>query len=1377
VSSLLDQAEDPRAPVSHASPTEFQADQHDVELDSLQHLQALKTLCPDAEIRFAADDDLLPRLLLSDFGAMVHQSRQASLVSTDQLIQQLELAPCATALRRWPRTIGHAAHSLDRAELTLIVDRVISNESSVTLLTGAPGSGKSALLAQLASCMEPDYQIVAIKADELPNTVTDQALLAAELRLPGGTDAVTSIQRLAGIGPTLVLLDQLDALARLIVHTPARLTVLVELFDRLAGTDNVHIVASCRSFERLHDPTLRRIDAEVVELELPEWSAVSKLLEALGIDADDWNAELKESLRSPHALSLFVELLERDPQAGALLNYQQMLDRLWEQCIERPTDGSAPADVNSALQAVVDQMEQREQLMIPSLCLDSHARQRSYLISCGFLIQSGSRLGFRHQTYYEHALVRGFARDPQRLLRTIRERQHQLRARPQIWHGLNYLREVDDSSYDGVLNALWSDVELRPHLRMMLLEFVGQQSAPRAAEQECLAAALDNPRWFTRAMTALVGNPAWFDWLCIERLPRTMQGEGRAQPSATAILAAALPFAQSQVLALVRTHWLPRTELDSWSWRLMERVKQWDEQSVELVQTLVERGNQPGNIVSMLADVMRQQHPVAAVDLIAGWLHRQTQLASDEEDLRRQARSLLSHSELHAIDAIATSAPAHFCHRIWPWFLRAIASSSREYGSACLIGYRTEAFGMFLELDPEHRAQSGVAHGLDTALQSWARLSPAECLSFAEDNFGVDNEIAQRLIARALVHISASAPDRVLRYLAGDDRRLMLGEDYKNYGDSWALIAALSPHLDAARLELLVTTVKRWSPYRPGLDEREPDQAAQRDLWRRADRLRLLKAVPESYRTAQLAQLIEEERRVVPDEPPEPRVRRLDPILSPIGLASMQNLSDAEVVEALLGYPRKSADGIRGAYIEISRELGSLAKQDPNRAIALIDQLLSRAPTPTDYANRAGAVLVEVSQGEDSACTIAFATRLLDAGLDTHVDFRQDFAYSVCNILRKERTVPDRFLRALESWLAPDTQAAREHASRQVSVRDRDDSVLGERSRSITLPSGGNYPFLRALSAACLMPQPVQADRWLDILEAHVERIDSPDVWIALVAELQHLDHADPVRAAAFLSRLLEQQPRVIDRDLGAAIFIKALGWCTEAKALEWIGAFASAEDRRTQQAAAELLTLRHYWFPEDQQISASLDDALEDPISLAPDADRVRIGIAHTAAYFWQFAKHRFGAHLHWVRLATAQSSAHHEALMEIFDTRKHLPLSRDQQTREVLIALRDHPRLMRNRQCEDLARQLVQLAQQRWETELLGTVAIGLVDQFGADLDSQGSYAYYALEPMNDLVMLLQQDQRSQVRDMGTNLLEKLLEHGAGFVKDLLMDLDKRM
>lgn len=241
-----------------------------------------------------------------------------------------DLADASRPLLAWPKLLGNGKW-LDRDELRVLQQFVSGAGRSVALLTGAPGTGKSALLARLAEeCLRGGIPVLAIKADTLPTSVDSEDGLAAALGLAG---VQRDLRQLARGRTTVVLLDQLDALATIVDLKGGRLNVLLNLVRQLRDEPNVRIICSCRTFERNHDARLQSLDAEMIELSLPSWDAVASVLSEVGIESRHWPDDRRNLLRYPQWLKVFVEHLRDVGESSVFRSYQALLEELWRRYV------------------------------------------------------------------------------------------------------------------------------------------------------------------------------------------------------------------------------------------------------------------------------------------------------------------------------------------------------------------------------------------------------------------------------------------------------------------------------------------------------------------------------------------------------------------------------------------------------------------------------------------------------------------------------------------------------------------------------------------------------------------------------------------------------------------------------------------------------------------------------------------------------------------------------------------------------------------------------------------------------------------------------------------------------------------------------------
>lgn len=1306
-------------------------------------------------------------------------------------LKKLGRAPNAAALHEplrrasrdllaW-RTTLPTGEWLERPELESLRQRIHTAPQSTTLLLGEPGCGKSAMLARLGQSMQAEgIPVLGIKADLLPDdTLTPQALTNyLELPLP----VLATVRALAEEGPVVVLVDQLDALAELVVQHSARLRTLLNLIRDLDEIPNVHVVASCRGFEQRHDPSLRNLEADLLTLELPAWDAVDAILQTRGVQAGGWNPEMRETLRSPHALDTFLSLLSGNDELSLAHGFQGMLQVQWERKVLCDAGGGK----KRLLLDLAQRMAEKEMLWLPLAMFEERYEIVQALRAAGLLImeEGGGRIAFRHQTLYEFVRARSFLDTEMRLTETVLAGQSSLRIRPQFWHALVYLRRVAPELYQDELKRLWA-AALRPHLRMLLIEFLGTQPSPLGEEVRLAFQNFGDPWFQRRFLSAAVGSAGWFDALLPNHLPMLMARSAQEAAAALPILDRALAFSPQAVLGLIDAHWLADPDKDKLSWQLlaMGRLPPPDTAWVDRLEHILSRADLAAWTLAHVASTVSAALPGEAPRLVAAGLWRQWRIlnteielgpsALDEPDTLSQQTapqtskivSLLEGRELHDLTAAAEAAPRRFIQAIWPLFLEMLEAISAE-AHPFVVGYRENpALIDDLDADEHSRFERPLLEAIALAVDTWAAAEPDAFLEFLEANAGRDQLLAQRLLARGLVHCAAEHTAVALEFLCADPRRLVLGPYSNDHRDSKALIEAVTPHLDDAQYQRLEKTIVGWHRY-----SRAPDDAAETRFHRlrydRQHRLRLLRALPKERRSPSTRRLLQEEERAFPYvDDRDMWISGFHRIGSPVSAEQMQAGQDEDILnlfsqltdEHQWDHPRER---MKGGAIQAGRELARLAEIDVERAVRLV-----RALKPEHNETPVSEVIRNlIKAGYERNAVYVLIEELAAKGFASK-KFHQACAHVVEEAASEKYPVPGSLLCLLESWLLAVDPASADIAHEN-AVREQKESLLWGHGRMSILPSG-NFPILSALSSACLVVKPPLIERWLHALGDHLARSESPRVWAAVAWRyLRWQNLAEPARAQSFLDRLFAAYPAVLGSIEGIHLMAYLQHWIAPHNARRWLEIMHHAGEHGAQ-GCGELLMLRHALFPAEDWPREQVGTLLA---STEAATREERVGVAHAVVHLWSEAKHRTLAHGYLLPLLASEDADVLHAVGGIFLSHAFLP---DQPTRTLLDALCEHPALLRDRRAEYLGEHLETLL--AVEPERVARLCNALLDQAGEAMGNMATSWYLSSEPILDVALMLQ-DIDAPHRTAGLALFERMLEFNLPQAHEMALNLDKR-
>ncbi|KQQ56388.1 hypothetical protein ASF69_16600, partial [Rhizobium sp. Leaf311] len=1180
-----------------------------------------------------ASDPALVELLWAELEvSLTTVVEEDAFVAARSSMKSLEAA--SQELLEWSRSLPDGTE-IPRPELANLLAKIEGAEGSTTALLGEPGAGKSALLATLARHLrEHKLPFLAIKADLIDPSVADEEALRVALGL---NQTVTSLlSDIARIRPVVLIIDQLDALASYLDLKTGRLNVLLNIVRRLGGVSNLHIVVSSRTFEYEHDTRLKTVRADSLFLDLPAWSTVLEILERNGVSAAGWPVDAQRLMRSPQTLKTFLSLLDRGG-ADDFTNYQKLLDRLWKERILTAPKGGPLAALTSR---IAEDMAEHENLWVPSARYAAEPEGVAALIAAGVLTDFGTdgKIGFTHQTLFEHALARSFAEKEGRLSAYVLGRQASLFIRPKTLAGLSYLRNVDPPTYSSEIEVIWNGAERR-HLRFLLVEFLGSQSAPTEIEVSLMQSALASA---TRriALQAMQGSPGWFERLKHSAITEAMTISAEVGIATTTLMKAVL-FDSASVVKLIRSVWLHNTENDGNVWAVLQEVPKWSDAELDLATQVVKRSDIADFAFEHAISTIGAEQPDVALKLALARLDKQLAAtmvesaaraasidAEDEGSLSYYLNGsqsepfhrLLEQSEgYNTLDEIARTRPREFLNILWPWLERALAALANVKVERGGLGYAIP-YGVGLHFEEEESSQSrehALLTAFVTALDSLADEDPEAAKDWIIDHQDNDTVPTHRLFTHALATHADKLADFALTYLLSDVRRLHLGNVHDGIGTTKRLIETAAAHWSDDQIRQFCEFVGSYSPS-PG-DERDPKE--RRSFFRAVERMKLelLQSLPTERLNETTTQKVAEGVRKFGER----RIRagvQVRWVGSPMSLDSMSKAKDEEIVNAFKRLPDATKwdnprDWMKGGNVQLSREFANFAKANPERAFKIIAEL-----DPQFGTRAVGYALAELGDVADPP-TFERAILDLDSRGFTGEEYFGSVARGLERILHRDKPLSDEIVKLLTGWLTKPSDP-----STAISVEDDgEETLLGTGAEELTKPSGngsvlwrmdgfgvlphGNFPILEVLARVYL--QRKLPDELIALLQHHIERGDDVRVWSAMLRFMQYVRPDDSTKLHKLLAELFARYPG-LETSREAAILLAHLQWVipnfVEGVLLKWQGQKAPL----VQQARGELAGLISIVQPKLSWSTKMVDDILTQG---PPEA---LTGIAYACVNMW---------------------------------------------------------------------------------------------------------------------------------------------------------------
>ena len=1342
--------------------------------------------------RFAHVDDGLAELkdLTRDIHSILRPERTAQVrlkpvVSTPVIRESFRVA--SSDLLSWPQETR--GRWLERPELKILENTVLTKPQSCTLLLGPPGTGKSALLARLGVQLElTGTLLLALKTDRLSRNVDHLGDLDAflELKIP----LVETILELAQRERIVLLIDQLDALASLMDQRTNRLHVVLQLVHRLTNTPNVHLVISCRQFDFQYDSRLAALKAEAVYLADPPFVDVRAFLHEAGVNTGTWPSDMCEMLRNPQHLNIFLSHFasEADPQ---LFNtYQSMLEATFKKrVLETGTRFTA-----AACEDVAAQMGETEELWIGRSSFEQqYPTEVDRLIAAGILQEKGRTIGFRHQTLFDYVRTRAFCTGVSILSAHILARQDAVFVRPTAWASLHALRASSFARYRVEMEILWEHPALRKHLRLLLISFLGQVADPDVREVQWLMSALADPLLRGKVLAAVVGNPAWFARLQ-SRLPSLMaEPDPLTQWQIMMLMRAALGFDRPSVLRLISRHWsLP--EADRLVLETFRNFSDWDDETTRVIEVIAQRQSiEPDFVVHIAQSAAKKGAGYGARLVIAAianavksgieQMHAEP-LPPDEcgdgleasvsrymsaQKRMEPVTRLIDTPDWYGLEEIAKAEPAAFAAGVFPLMLKlgpVLASPENPR----MVQYQNSTE---VELDGEIGGRnSHILQSLKLAFQCWAEEDSDAFLQFADHFTPSGLLIAHRLLAYGFERAARVRPDAVMAYLVSDARRLSLGGYEDHHHESRLLIAAVSAELGPGSLTALELSVAAFKMYKNAPDD-EAETRRHRRRWNRKHRLRLLRAFPFEKLSADARKHRDEEEIALPGTRDYDSRMEGGMTGSPVSSEQMGKAADEDILNLFselrddtgTSHPRFSR---RGGSNQASQAFAAFAKEHPARAIPIIERLeAGTQELPAGYA------IDSLAQSPDvnPVVIVDLIMRLSDRGFSSK-EFRNWSGWALQKLARKCNGLPDAVCEVLESWITPaNSEIGTEGKEEEIDPSKPPHSILWVHGGAGLLPHG-NYPVLAALDSGYRYRTPPNIDRWLEVLCRHLTITEHLAVWRALVEDLAVLDAAsDRNRTLEFLKNLFALFPGALACNRGIFFLARAIRWLPVDVLEQCLRIIEVSSWPWKEQAIGEIAMLRTVLNPTDEYCRSVVSHALAGETKEQASELR-RVGIAFAGVNLWAEPKFRTRSHEVLMHLARNASGHLPDAVMDIFRVAR--PLAPDAKTRELLSLIADNPDIIRPGRASFVTKRLNELLADGFDPRLIAAVTRSLLTAGGSELGDIGTPWSRDAGPLIAITITLQR--LNATRGVGLDLFETLMDLGAYEASQVLRELDRR-
>lgn len=1293
-------------------------------------------------------------------------------------------------LLSWEQTLPGGGW-LERPEKLSIESRFTS-QFSTTVVLGEPGSGKSALLAAIATeLVKANTSILAIKADFLSNGIKNEQDLQENLSLPSLPSDL--IEKLSLLQPVVLIIDQLDALASQLDLRSDRLNVLLNLVRKVGGQPNVHIILSSRSFEFNHDVRLRAIEAEAVNLELPAWHEVKEKLSLVKVDADSWPENARQMIRNPQALKIYLTLTKtsEDPPYS---KYQSMLEQLWRQKIASAPDSDALASLATEIAGI---MAEEETLWLAASRFDTQAYALERLESIDLIVRSDKSIAFSHQTVFDYILARSFVSNAGRLSTYVLERQDSLFVRPKLWSALRYLRDAEIFSYEREFMEIWRHDDLRKHLRLLLIEFMGELHEPISFEIVCLEAVMQSAELRVAGLKSIIGSQGWFSIFARSAISAAMNGAEIESRLSMTILQRAWAFDADEVIFLLRENWLQFPKKDSFIWMVLDACAKWIDDIVEIAQIILSRTEISTWQVDYTASMLVLEQPKVAFRLIhekLKFLLKEARTLTFESPIlnegdhevditweiidkkKKPFKAILQSHEWSSLTAMSEANPQIFLEELWPWFRSVFSELSTltndETNDIAFPGHHCVDLNLGEVSDGLGR-EWPILDSLVLALEGVVNCNSSFFLCWAKENSDLNLIAPQRLIAHGFCRDPEKYANEVFNWVFQDTRRLQLGDSYGSRKTTIALISAVSPYWTNQQINQFESNVQNYKPLKP-VHLSEANQRKDFAQFIRTSKAHLLSAISFDRLSEESKKQVTSEKRAFGNDLDQGmRFTGSSLIGSPMEANEMMKAKDRDILKMLDEIPDNTdwdhpTSWMRGGNIQLSRAFAEFAKTDQLRALRIMEQF-----KPEAQSRAAGYALNSMADAGGQDQSLQEAVIDLDHRGFNGTEFKSSVAYALEKIAHRGVVIDESVIQILVKWLNNSilekepsdvyaTSFSKDKGIEKPSSDAHFHSIIWGQGGISLLPSG-NFPILSALTSILLNGTNQGRDRLLDILNNHLNKEENPVVWQSLLIRLSNAGGSNPEIVSKFLRKLFNLHPLLLETHEAILLFAYAHRW-DDSLVHELITTWDLSNNPMLRQAHGELVGLisivngAEIWTKNREKLIES-------------GSTEAKIGLAYSGVNLWNESKLHAAAGRLLTRLIPEANKDLMSAIMDVF--RQCNDLEPDPITIEFLQTL-SSPKVNFQSAPSTFVIEKLQSLLPHFANGI-GIIAMKLLKIWRSELGDIRTSTALAAPQLTDLAITLHR-LGGDSRQVGVTIFEELIELDAYGSRETLSEIDGR-
>lgn len=816
---------------------------------------------------------------------------------------------------------------LERSEADHMFSLLTEGNDKFILLTGAAGGGKSAVLHQVVSALQGNgVPTLCFRLDRL-EPFSSTAELGSRLGL--NKSPVAALAVLANGAPSVLVVDQIDAVSFASGRMPNSLDPVADLVREAEAFPQMRVVWACRQFDVDNDERIRSLvkqrEAETLSVGLLTEAQVIGAVGVMGLNSDLLTVKQREMLRTPFNLSL-LEAIADDVDLTVVDRADGLLKLFWERKRRDAQLRRSGVRFDKVVRLIAETMSTRQTLSIPDFILDDDdlIEHANVLVSENLLTRQGSRVAFAHEALFDYAFARAWMARDTSLVAVFEQDAQELFRRGQLRQIMTLMRSAEPERFAKELEQFLVSSQIRFHLKDVAIAVIATFGDPTAKEAEAVVRVAESSDFADRIWRRL-NTSAWFDRLDKQTyIEKWLKSNRETRAVAIELIARAAADLPTRVAKLAETD-----SVDPEALRYILRFARFAGRDAmfDLAIIALQRGVFVGHEQEFWRDVhdLPEVAPKLAMEILQSYLEEQQSSFAVDKDGKIALLSLSDYSASEFIENCAKVDPVQFCRVVVPYLIRVMKLTPSIYQDD--YGYQRDNHFNGRERDTGQGGELGdvLIHATADALASLPGTDIGSLVNFLDLLADAEMDSAQYLIYVGLIASGEALADRSAQYMLGGTERLFSSWQGNSVWMARRLLLAVNGYVSDeqhSRLEDMVRDLQfTWETQ-----------------GRRWYAFTLLSALDES-RLSDLGRrrLGEYRRRLDCDTPPEPVLVTGGFIGPPIPSASASKMKDRNWLSAIRKHSadRSNWTTFTGGARELASVLREQTKEDAARFSSL----------------------------------------------------------------------------------------------------------------------------------------------------------------------------------------------------------------------------------------------------------------------------------------------------------------------------------------------------------------------------------------------------------------------------------------------------------